>query len=269
MVDAAKSGQLVLQAAMEGSGTTKVNMTVMMASYAPPATYSTDSGGLYLMAGMVEMGLPRTTQGLMLVAYKTAAPENLASRAWTFTLDGHTFYVITLGNQGTFLYDMDTKQWAQWKTEGYTNWNMEQGTNWQGKIIAADTENPILWELDPTSFIDEGFRPQTRVVTGALAMRGRDYPQNYAFRVTASMGQVDSVTGSEDFPGTVQLRHSDDQGNTWVDDGVLTVEEDNYIQVLQWLSLGSMQPPKRIFEITDIGAVARLSGADAEVDGED
>ena len=65
---------------------------------------------------------------------------------------------------------------------------------------------------------------------------------------------------------TVTLRYSDDQGNTFTDGGTLTIEPCNFTQELQWLSLGIIQSPVRIFEVTDVGAVARLQGADAEVD---
>ena len=64
---------------------------------------------------------------------------------------------------------------------------------------------------------------------------------------------------------TVRLRFSDDQGNTYTDAGTLTLTPANFVENMQWLSLGQLNAPGRVYEITDTGAVQRLDGADAEV----
>ncbi len=201
----------------------------------------------------------------MLVAYNTEAVENLENRVWEFSLDGHTFYVLTLGEQGTFVYDTSTEEWSQWKTQGITSWNMEIGTTWQDQVIAADRSNGIIWKLDPDSFIDDDFKAQIRSVTGGLAMRQRAFIPNYAFRLTASLGKPEVPNTVPATLPSVNLSFSDDQGNTFIDMGDVTIIEDDFEQELAWLSLGTMQAPQRVFKITDTGAVARIDGADAEV----
>jgi hypothetical protein len=100
---------------------------------------------------------------------------------------------------------------------------MEIGTVWKGKIIAADQSNPVIWELDPTSFIDDDFKPQTRVVTGGLSMRNRAFIPNYAFRVTASLGLPEVPLTVPATEPTVLLETSDDQGNSYQSHGCHSV----------------------------------------------
>ena len=37
-------------------------------------------------------------------------------RAWTFTLDGHNYYVLRLGTQETLVYDEHSQQWYTWSS---------------------------------------------------------------------------------------------------------------------------------------------------------
>ena len=259
------SSQITLSASTEGQGVVATSQAVMLVAYAPPSTLAIRSTNLVMSASTEGQGIGASSQVVMLVAYRTGSIENLTNRAWTFSLDGHTFYVLTLGEQGTFVYDELTGSWAKWQTAGLPGWNMEIGTTWRGDIIAADQQNPIIWRLDPESFIDDDFKPQTRKVTGGLAMRQRAFIANYSFTVTASMGVPEvPLTLPATIP-TVRLRFSDDQGKTFFDAGSLILDADDFVQTLEWRSLGTMQAPQRVFEITDTGAIARLDGADAEV----
>ena len=261
--------QFVAQADFIGTPVTAVSQSVMQVAYAPPATLATRSSLFVAQANYLGEGVTASSQLVVQVAYRVSPTENLNARAWEFTLDGHTFYVIALGEQGTWVYDMTTGQWAEWITDGYTGWNMERGVTWKGDIIAADHENPIIWRLDPTSFIDNDFKNQTRVTTGGIALRGRDMPAHNAMYLTASKGQFDVASTLPATSPTVELEYSDDQGKTFTSAGVVTIEDGNFVQDVQWMSLGSMQAPGRVFRVTDVGAIARIDGADAEVEGED
>lgn len=260
--------QSVLQVSGTGQGVSSTSQTAVLVAYAPPSTRGVRTSQLLAEAAIIEKGTPASSQAVVLVAYRTGSVENLNSRAWTFSLDGHTFYVITLGEQGTFVYDETTNEWAKWQTQGLSGWNMEIGTTWKGKVIAADQSQPVIYELDPSSFLDDGFKTQVRRVTGGLSMRQRTFIANFAFHLTASLGEFDVAgTAPETLP-TVNLSTSDDQGKTFQDHGDVVITADDFIQELQWLSLGTMRPPQRIFRVTDTGAIVRIDGADAEIGGE-
>lgn len=262
---AAGSAQLSLQASMTGLGVAATSQAVMLAAYAPPSTLAVRSSGALLMASTLGRAIPAVSQAYMLVAYRTGTRENLNNRSWEFSLDGHTFYVLTLGEEGTFVYDETTGEWAKWQTEGLSGWNMEIGTTWRGDVIAADQQNPVIWKLDPDSFLDDDFKPQTRKVTGGLSLRQRAFIPNYSFQVVASMGVPGVPNTAPATEPVVRLRFSDDQGNTFFDAGEIKLDPGKFAQTLVWQSLGTMQQPQRVFEVTDTGAVARIDGADAEV----
>ena len=261
------TSQQITQVAAMGSGLQASSQLVLQAAYFPPATIGIGQAQTILQTALIEEGLQGTSQAVMLVAYRTGAVTNLNLRSWQYSLDGHTFYVLTLGEQGTYAYDQTSGQWAKWQTAGLPGWNMELGTMWRNRIIACDQANPIIWELDPNSFLDDDFKVQTRTVTGGFPLRQRNFPANYAFRVTASLGTPDVPLTEPVTAPTIRLRTSDDQGKTFTDAGTVTIGSLDYTQEIAWLALGSMRAPGRIFEITDTGAVARIDGADAEIEG--
>lgn len=267
-MEAAATHQAVLSAATTGRGITAMMQAVMTAAFRPPATKYIRSSQDILSASTTGRGVPGTSQVVGLVAYRTGSVEDLNNRAWTYTLDGHIFYVLTLGEQGTYVYDMTTGQWTQWQTQGLSGWNMEIGTTWQGKIIAADQQNPIIWELTPKSFIDDDFKAQIRVATGALPVRQRTFTAVYAVTLTASVGKVTVPDTVPATIGEVTLSYSDDQGVSFVSAETIPIVIGNSKQQIQWLSLGTMQAPGRVFRITDTGAITRIGGADAELSEE-
>lgn len=269
MADAAFTSQAAMQAATDGGGDTATSQLLTLVAFAPPATQKVGTSQLIGQGATEGRGVAQTSQALMLVAFRTGAPDNLQSRAWTFTFDGHEFYAVTLGEQGTWVYDLTTGQWSQWQTQGLTSWNMENGTTWRGDVVAADRQNPIIWRLDPTTFIDDDFKAQLRTVTGGLSVRNRVFVDCFAFRIAATVGQPDVENAAAITEPIVTLRYSDDQGRTFQNAGNEVITAGNFQQYLQWLSLGQMQAPMRIFEITDTGAVASIYGADAEVSQEE
>lgn len=184
--------------------------------------------------------------------------EALKLRAWPFELDGHAFYVLRCGEQGTRVYDMTTGAWSTFVTEGYTTWNAEHGVYWNGYTVVADQTQPKLWKLDPAATQDQGSLDITRIVTGGYPVRGRDVVPCNAVRVTASVGAPTAAAP------TISLRWSDDAGQTWSASRSITLVNADYDQELAWRALGVMRAPGRVFEITDVGGVIRIDGADIE-----
>lgn len=202
---------------------------------------------------------PVQSEVAALVVWAPGAQTDNRSRAWTFILDGHTFYVLDLGAEGTFLYDTITQEWCQFQTEGYTGWNFRNGITWgsDNRIVGADTLNALVWELIPDLPLDEGFKEITHTVTGGVATRSRAYISCSAVTITGSMGAQDSV-----LPVDFKMRFSDDGGNTWSDYFVSTMVPEDYGGEAAWRSLGSFNRPGRVFEFTEAGGMLRVDGAD-------
>lgn len=210
--------------------------------------------------------LPRASQMLVAVVYGNNTLVEGRSRAWTFTLDGHPFYVLDLGQEGTFVFDLTTKQWSNFATNGHIGWNMKNGTMWDttNRILGGDSNYPYVWELTPDEPQDEGFKPIDHVVTGGIPTRSRVYITVSALRLAASAGNIMGDTGV-----IMNMRFSDDNAKTWSDYYPITLTSGDFSQELAWRSLGAFMAPGRIFEISDSGGLLRIDGADVFLDGFD
>lgn len=202
----------------------------------------------------------------------TGGPPAVSNyKAWTYVLDGHTFYVLDLGAQGTFVYDFVTQQWSNFTTgtpsaPGTPNpeWNFINGWQWQDRIVGGDIATPDLWEMNPSAMLDNDVTEIAHVSTGAIAVRSRVFHSCDAVRVMASFGIIDDVSGT-----VFNLRFSDDQEKTWSEYFTITLSEGAYDTEIAWRSLGSFCAPGRIFELSDTGGLIRIDGLDVFIDGFD
>ena len=242
----------------------EVHQLAGLVVYAPPSTRQarTSQAAALVPYEIGKFTVPRTSQLALLVVYTTGVPDQSRSRAWSFVLDGHTMYVLNLGEEGTFVYDTVTQQWCKFETWGYNQWNVIAGCMWgMGRIVGGDSVSSQVWEVDPTAVLDDGWRDIEHIVTGGIATRSRVYISCESLRVAASIGQLDQVNGA-----TLTLRFSDDQGKTWSADYVVTLTQGDYKGEIAYRSLGSFMAPGRIFELSDIGGLIRIDGADLFAD---
>ncbi len=198
--------------------------------------------------------------------------ENSRIRAWTFTLDGHDFYVLRLGDILTLIYDTYSEQWMDWQDFTHAYWRPNIGTTWNGasalahtygsSVIAGDDTWGLLWFLDPDQPYDEHpdyTAPEQqvyfeRVTMGQVPMRGRENMPCFATWLTTDMGAP-----AYDGAG-VRLEISDDAGATFDDMGLVPITLGADYPELAWYSLGQIEAPGRLFKITDDGAIARIDG---------
>lgn len=201
-----------------------------------------------------------------LAGYATGIPDPARSRAWTFTLDGHTFYVLDLGAEGTWAFDVITKEWTHIYTQGFNgSWNFSNGCMWGNRIVGSDLLYNTVWELVPDAVLDEGWRPIFHAVTGAIATRTTDSVGCAQLRLAGSVGQIqDPENGIE-----LNMRFSDDNSQTWSPYFTVDVEPGNVGLSITWAGLGSFTTPGRVFEITDSGGMIRIDGADASLNNFD
>ena len=198
--------------------------------------------------------------------------ENPRVRAWSYTLDGHDFYVLKLGTEDkTLVFDLSTGQWSQWSSAEDPRWRASLGFNWRSSrrvpanygsnVIVGDDSYGALWVLDPDYGMDEHLLdgdpvPFPRVATGQMAIRGRLAQPCFSVYLSASAGSP-AVT-----PSSVTLEYSDDSGETFADAGAIPVNSEDYTQEFAWRSLGQVRAPGRLFRISDDGALARIDSLD-------
>lgn len=196
--------------------------------------------------------------------------DDASLRAWTYSMDGHDFYVLRLGDSNTLVYDVYSEQWMQWTSPGLGFWRPRTGLNWIGgqvfsqnygsDVIVGDDAFGVIYFLDPEQAFDEPPDSDAddqqlyfqRITMGQVTMTGRNVMPCYAVWLTTDMGQP-----AYDGAG-VTLEISDDAGQTFEDMGTVNVTIDDFRPELSWYSLGQIEAPGRLFKITDDGAVARI-----------
>lgn len=196
---------------------------------------------------------------------RTANPQ---LRVWTFSLDGHDFYVLRLGDFDQLVYDVYSEEWVDWNDFGSLTWRAHCGITWIGaeslgdtygsNVVAGDDTNGLLWFLDPEQPYDdnpvEGGPPSyfARVTVGQVPMTGREVLPCYATWLTTDMGDP-AYSGA-----AVTLWSSDDAGVTWDNQGYIIVTSDENSPELSWYSLGQIEAPGRLFKIFNDGAITRI-----------
>lgn len=190
-------------------------------------------------------------------------------RAWTFTLDGHDFYVLHMPTE-TLVYDLSSERWHVWGSDDAALWrgwlgrqwitNLPTAQNYGSNIVVADDSRSTLYFLSPEDAVDDSGnfdidepRPFKRVLTGQVTLRGRSWTPCNGVSIMGSVGQLLNETYN-----TVELETSDDIGVTYVSHGTCEVVDGDPLARLEWLSLGSMTAPGRLFRVTDYGALVRV-----------
>lgn len=203
-----------------------------------------------------------------------------AIRAWTYTLDGHDFYVLRLGNDETLVYDLATEQWSVYLTGNETYWNVYTGANWVGgnsfvsnfgsNIIVGSDSNGSLFFLDPNKTTDDSAVdgrsaiPFVRRITGQIISRGFDAKPVFEVQLLGSINEL-----AENADSSVELLYSDDRGDSYVSAGTINTVDQQYDIRGSWRSLGSLVGPGRLFRVEDYGALARIDSLTVDLGGAD
>lgn len=255
----ASGSQLASLAALSTVPPAHTSLTALLAAYAPPSpefAWVTQDAMLAATSGGTHNVIAETSDVALLVAYKTGVQGATIQQTWTFVLDGHRFWVLPLGAEGTWAYDTITRQWCHLYTQGYSGLlNFSYGTMWNLRIVGTDILNNTLYELDPEQTLDEGWRPIQRVATGGLQVRSSQAIGCANFRLTASN---EDITDS-----SVSLSFSDDNGVSWGKTYTQTLPAGLAGAQLLFSALGSFAAPGRIFQVADTGGRVRIDGADA------
>lgn len=173
--------------------------------------------------------------------------DQASFRAWAFEYSGHSFYCLTIGEEGTFLYDVSAQGWVEWNTYGRDIWRCHVGIQTDGQtIVAGDSISGDVWQIDPTQTRDGGNLPIIRELIGGLPITGASKPCN-SFSANVATGWTREARAS--LP-SMEMRYSDDGGNLWgqwlpCDLG----RRGQYGQEVAWRRLGMMKQPGKIFHI--------------------
>lgn len=267
MTDVRTSQGDVTVVSVSGGGDMRLTQGDVTVVYNLPAEFmQTSSGDLSYVAQRSVDGQVSQADVTVIMRGRTDDP---AVRAWTFTLDGHDFYVLRLGTVETLVYDMTTDTWYQWGSGNSILWNAYTGINWTSgnnfsdqfgsNILVGSDSNGTLFFLDPDKVDDDTAVtgrdpvPFTRRATGQLAYRGYESVSVYSVHLVGSVGKVNDPAYT-----TITLSYSDDRGTTYTDAGSVVTSDGDFTVRAQWQSLGSFSNPGRLFRLEDTGALQRV-----------
>lgn len=160
-------------------------------------------------------------------------------RAWTFQVDNHRFYVLTIGNNSTWAYDLtgSGSQWTTFASLGLDYWRAHLGATMGDITIALDNSSNQVYRLDPARKTD-GTSPVP--VTCTVMVEGQDAGIPCSSVVMLLVVGDGPYTGQGSAP-IISERHSDNQGKTWSgwDEQPLPVAG-SYDSLPKWNGLGTI-----------------------------
>lgn len=201
----------------------------------------------------------------VLVAKKKKTDGAPRQKAWTYDLDDHTFYVLDLETQGTFVYDVSSQAWTKFETQGYGRWNFTNGFFWKsaGVIVGGDLYNSSIYEMNPDSFLDMGNTPIVYRNTAILPSTKSTGQRVDEARLLLSIEKP--ILDLSELP-EVTLKWSDDNCQSWSPEFTMRLT-DQHQQMIKWTGLGSYNNIGRVFDISVVGAFTRFDTLIVRVEG--
>lgn len=252
--------------------------SVMALGIFPTEELRVSSAGALLLVDEHAKDVNVTQATTMVLALGRIKDPNV--RAWTFTLDGHDFYVLTVGDQETLVFDVATGEWFTWGSDDLDVFQAKVGINWTGSgrlgnaygsnvLVGHDTAGTVFLmapdeATDDHATVGEDIKTafDRKVTAQTVIDAGYSFPPCFGVQLFGSIGDYDVDVAGADL--AVELEYSDDRGQSWVSAGSLTPPSGEFDFRLNWQSLGSMRAPGRLFRVTDRGALQRLDGFEIE-----
>ncbi len=132
-------------------------------------------------------------------------------RMGTLTLGQHSYIVVRLANDATWVFDLATRIWSPWASKGLAYFQPHLFSQIGGRALAYDSALGTIWTLNPDGLSD-GDDEVVRRFTGFVALpSGVGYIDSVSLDVQVGVGLV-SGQGSDPQIG---LSISTDGGGTW------------------------------------------------------
>ena len=182
-------------------------------------------------------------------------------KAWTFTFEGHAFYVLTTDG-GTFAYDIATSEWAEFASFGRAGWRAHVGCQLpNGTTVAGDDTIGLVYNITRASLTDNG-DAIVKLFTGAAPTGGKGFSLD---SIILDMATGGAATGIDP---VIEMRRSRDGGFTWTNWRQASAgKSGDYGRRVVWRRLGHINEPGIVmeFRMTDAAPwrISRIRGNDA------
>lgn len=163
---------------------------------------------------------------------------------WFFRTNRHDFYVLS-GVQSTLVYDLTKGRWYRWSSYEKNTWDAVFGVQNDDSVYVSVVDRSSIFQLGSAS-TDETSGPIICEVSGLVQNRARTPMSCTNVNLFLNYGNVSSYSKTP----IVEMRWSDDQGNTWSDyvQGSAGNKGD-YTTTILFRSLGLIWAPGRMFEV--------------------
>lgn len=172
-------------------------------------------------------------------------------RASFWMKDGHPFYVLTLGTEATWGYDLSTEMWVRFSSLGFDYWRTQLFCNIGDIALAADSASNQIYRLDPDRRTDGDDTFTVRFRAFQEALQGSIPCANV--QLSCDLGNA-PYTGQGSAP-VIVMRMSDNQGKTFGRPRERSMgATGEYLIAPRWVGLGTVKSPHgRVFdfEISD------------------
>lgn len=134
-----------------------------------------------------------------------------AAYAYTYTDHGHKFYVLTVPNRGTHVYDIATQQWHKRKHWDYETHHSGAYVNCYGKHLFGGIAGN-LYELNRDAKDDDGTMLRSARRCRVLAQDGRRLRYK---KLKLIMDTGNGLATGQGSAPLLMVRWSDDNGRSW------------------------------------------------------
>jgi hypothetical protein len=135
-----------------------------------------------------------------------------SGRAYSYTQDGHLFYVLTFP-EGTYVFDATTKEWHERQTYGQDYWIAGVHTQAFGLELVGDITSNKIGYFSATDYDEWGSIQRMEWTYQAVVPESRNRVFHDRLDVICDVG-VGLTTGQGSDP-QIMLDYSDDGGVTW------------------------------------------------------
>ena len=184
--------------------------------------------------------------------------------AYTYTEEGHKFYVLTFPSQEqTWVYDAATNLWHE---RQHYEWGRHHGNCYAwayDQHMIGDWQNGLIYQYDMSANDDEG-DPIQRIAVSPPIHNRRNRLMVHSLELDMASG-IGLSTGQGDDPQAM-LQWSDDGGKTWSNDHWASIGRvGEYLTRVIWRRMGSFRQRQYRVTISDPIPVVIL-GAYAEIE---
>jgi hypothetical protein len=182
--------------------------------------------------------------------------------AFSYTQNGHAFYVLKKPDEFTFVYDVATGLWHERESHARPDYRVSTIEEAFNRLLVGDDKTGNVYALDPHFYTENGETFVSRAAAPPLWAEGETATANTL--IIGFEPGVGLTTGQGSEP-TAMLRWSDDGGRTWSNEHWRNIgPKGKYKQRAKWDRMGQFRT--RVYEVAISDPVKRVIDAIAIAD---